>query len=221
MKVLDLTHTIRENMPVYPGTDTPKFVPVSSYEKDGYKETGVTMYTHTGTHVDPPAHIYAGRTSLDQFPVDQFIGKALSIDCRDLGEGEVITMAYIQKYGQKSDEADFLLFNLGWDKKWGTESYFGNYPCINEEVLEYIIAGNFKGIGFDVIGLDPIADTDLTRHKKLFENTDILNIENLKNLDQCGEELFWFSCFPLKLEDCDGSPIRAVAWFTTDMEVFP
>ena len=75
------------------------------------------------------------------------------------------------------------------------------------------IAGDYKGIGFDVIGLDPIADENLTRHKKLFQNKDIVNIENLKDLDKCGKGLFSFSCFPLKLENCDGSPIRAVAWF--------
>ena len=39
MKVIDLTHTIREDMPVYPGDDTPKLIPVSTYEKDGFKET--------------------------------------------------------------------------------------------------------------------------------------------------------------------------------------
>ncbi len=119
----------------------------------------------------------------------------------------------IRKYGAKADVADFLLFNLGWDKRWGTAGYFGDYPCIDEEVLDYIIRGNYKGIGFDVIGLDPIADINLIRHKKLFQACDIVNIENLKNLELCGNELFWFSCYPLKLENCDGSPIRAVAWF--------
>ncbi len=39
MKVIDLTHTIKEDMPVYPGTETPKLIPASSYEKDGFKET--------------------------------------------------------------------------------------------------------------------------------------------------------------------------------------
>lgn len=213
MKVIDLTHTIREDMPVYPGTDTPKFIPANSYEKDGFKETLVQMYTHTGTHMDPPAHLYADRTTLDRLPADQFIGKALVIDCRSLSEGEAITIENINKYGEKAAQADFLLFNLGWDKRWGTESYFGDYSCINDEVLTYIINGNYKGIGFDVIGLDPIADTNLTRHKKLFKNRDIINIENLKNLELCGNELFWFSCFPLKLENCDGTPIRAIAWF--------
>ena len=37
MKVIDLTHTIREDMPVYPGTETPGLLPASIYEKDGFK----------------------------------------------------------------------------------------------------------------------------------------------------------------------------------------
>lgn len=213
MKVIDLTHTIRENMPVYPGDDTPKLIPVSTYEKDGFKETLLQMYSHTGTHMDTPAHIFAGRTALDEFPIEQFIGKALVIDCRDLEEGQLISMERINKVLDRVKKADFLLFNLGWDKRWGTDSYFGDYPCINDEVLDFIINGDYKGIGFDVMGLDPISDVNLPRHKRLFQDTDIINIENLKNLDLCGSDLFYFSCFPLKIENCDGSPIRAVAWF--------
>ena len=186
MRVLDLTHTIAENMPVYPGTETPIFAGANTYEKDGFKETKLTMYTHTGTHMDPPAHLFAGRTTLDAFPASQFIGKALVIECSDLNEGKAITLERILQYGKDAENADFLLFYLGWDKRWGTDAYFGDYPCLDDAALDYIIAGDYKGIG---------------------------NIENLKDLDKCGKGLFSFSCFPLKLENCDGSPIRAVAWF--------
>lgn len=48
------------------------------------------MYSHTGTHMDPPAHLFAGRTTLDRFPVEQFIGRALVIHCPELREGERI-----------------------------------------------------------------------------------------------------------------------------------
>ena len=213
MKVVDLTHVIEANMPVYPGTEPPTFEPANTYEKDGFKETRISMFTHTGTHMDPPAHLYADRTTLDAFPADQFIGKALVIDCTSLKEGEAITMDHLKPYGDKVEKAVFLLFYLGWDKRWGTASYFGDYPCLDDSVMAYILAGNYKGIGFDVIGLDPISDENLTRHKRLFLEKDIINIENLCNLGLCGDELFWFSCFPLKLANCDGSPIRAVAWF--------
>lgn len=213
MKVLDLTHTIMPDMPVYPGTEPPIFTPANTYEKDGFKETKISMFTHTGTHMDPPAHLFPGRTTLDQFPAEQFIGRALVVDCRGLPDGGAITMEHLRKYGNLADEADFLLFCLGWDQYWGTDDYFGDYPCLDDAVLDHILAGSYKGIGFDIIGLDPIADANLTRHKKLFAHKDIVNIENLKALDKCPAGLFWFSCYPLKLAGADGSPIRAVAWW--------
>ena len=211
MTVIDLTHTIEDTMPVYPGTEPPRLETANTYEKDFFKETLITMFSHTGTHMDPPAHIFPEGKTLDQFPASQFIGKALVIDCRDLSEGDAITMDHIRKYEEKAAQADFLLFNLGWDRHWGTDAYFGDFPCMDMEVLNYILAGNYKGIGVDAISIDPI--DDLTRHRILFREKDIVNIENLKDLHLCGNDLFSFSCFPLKLRDCDGSPVRAVAWF--------
>lgn len=213
MRVIDLTHVIEEDMPVYPGTDAPSFEPANTYEENGFKETRLSMFSHTGTHIDPPAHLFADGATLDELPVDQFIGKALVVDCCDLADGELIARERIEQYGDRAVQADFLLFNTGWDARWGTDAYFGDYPCLSEDALDYIIAGDYKGIGFDVIGLDPIPDENLTRHKKLFAAKDMVNVENLKNLDLCGSDLFWFSCFPLKIKDSDGSPVRAVAWF--------
>ena len=63
MRVIDLTHTISENMPVYPGTEPPVLAGANTYEKDGFKETKLTMYTHTGTHMDPPRSSSARRSS--------------------------------------------------------------------------------------------------------------------------------------------------------------
>ena len=170
MKVIDLTHTISEDMPVYPGTEPPKLQQANTYEVDGFKETLMSMYSHTGTHMDPPNHLFADRTTLDAFPAEQFVGKALVIDCRDLGEGDTITIDRIKKYGKKAEDTDFLLFNLGWDE-------------------------------------------DLPIHKRLFREHEIVNIENLKNLDKCGDDLFWFFALPLKWEKADGAPIRAVAFW--------
>ena len=86
MKVIDLTHTIKEDMPVYPGTEKPKLEVASTYERDMFKETLFVMYSHTGTHIDPPAHIIEGKPALDSFGVEQFVGRGLVIDCRHLGK---------------------------------------------------------------------------------------------------------------------------------------
>lgn len=212
VKVIDLTHTIREHMPVFPGTEEPSLQVVSTYEANGFRETKLSICTHIGTHVDPPAHVLDGRTTLDQYDAGQFIGKALVIDCRHVREGEAITMECLRPYADKIGNADFLLFNTGWDAYWGTSRYFGEYPCIDDFVLEHVITGSYKGIGFDTFGIDPVEDEKLTRHMKLFQYREIVNVENLKNLHLCGRELCWFSCLPLKIEKGDGAPVRAVAW---------
>ena len=108
MRVIDLTHTINETMPVYPGTEPPKLIPANSYEENGFKETLLQFYSHTGTHVDPPAHLFAGRTTLDQFPIEQFTGKALVIDCRGLREGEDISMDFADGGNDQSDNPALL-----------------------------------------------------------------------------------------------------------------
>ena len=211
MRVIDLTHTICEDMPVFPGTEKPSLSPANSYETDGFKETLLRMFSHTGTHIDPPAHLFPEGKTLDAFPAEQFVGKALVIDCRGFSEGESVGIEHLKGYGRLLDEAEFLLFNFGWDTMWGTDGYFSDYPCLDLEVIDFIIAGNYKGIGFDVIGLDPISDVSLVRHNRLFAAKEIINIENLKDLHLCGDGLFTFCCLPLKTEKADGAPARAIA----------
>lgn len=211
MKVIDLTHTISENMPVYPGTEKPKLEVASTYEKHGFKETLLTMFSHTGTHMDSPAHLFSERTTLDSFSAEHFVGKGIVVDCSNLKEGQKITMKYIEAVKEKADTAQYILFYTGWDKYWGTDAYFGNYPYITEEVAEYLIKGKKKGVGIDVIGIDPIKDENLTIHKKLFAETDIVVIENLTSLDKVGNDIFTFCALPIKFKDSDGAPVRAIA----------
>lgn len=211
MKVIDLTHKISTNMPVYPGTERPKLEAANTYEKHGFQETLLTMFSHTGTHMDAPAHLFAHRPTLDSLPVEQFVGKGLVIDCSDLQKGQRITMEYIEAVKEKADQAEFILFHTGWDKYWGTASYFGEYPYITEEVVNYLIKGKKRGVGLDVIGIDPISDANLTIHKKLFAETDIVVIENLTCLGQVGDALFMFCALPIKFDNSDGAPIRAIA----------
>ncbi|MDY5211211.1 cyclase family protein [Intestinibacter sp.] len=210
MKVIDLTHTIKSDMPVFPGTGQPKLDPASSFEEDGFRETLLTMYSHTGTHMDAPAHVRKDGITLDKLPADKFVGKALVIDCSDLSEGDKIDISYINKYKDIINEAEFVLFKTNWDKYWDTDKYFGKFPVINDEVVDYLINSNKKGIGLDVISIEDIDSHDLPVHHKVLKNNLVI-IENLCNLDQIGNDLFTLCALPLKFIDSDGASIRAVA----------
>ena len=212
MQIFDLTHTIREDMPVYPGTRPPQLSTAFSYEKYGFRETLLTMLTHTGTHIDAPAHLYADKKTLDALPAAQFIGKALVIDCRSVPENGSISMQELAPYGELIHQVDFLLFCTGWDLKWGSPDYYEGFPCVDEEVFDLILRGSYKGIGFDTISLDPVSDSALTYHNRLFAEKEIINIENLKDLHLLGDRPVMFACPPLKVENADGGPTRAIAW---------
>lgn len=211
MRVVDLTHTISENMPVYPGTDQPVLAPANTYERNGFKETRLTMFSHTGTHMDPPAHVIEGGATLDSFPVDHFVGTAVVVDCRDLGFGGRATLEHVARCPH-ADKADFLLFDFGWSAYWGMPEYFGDYPCIGEDVVDYILGTGKRGVGLDTIGLDPIADEALSLHHRLLSCDTAVIMENLANLDCLIDKgLFTLCALPLRIEDADGSPLRAVA----------
>ncbi len=218
MRIIDLTHTISDDMPVYPGTESPTLKRATTYEEHGYKETLLHMFSHVGTHMDAPAHLFGDRKNLDEFDGEQFVGKALIVDCRHLGEGDKITMDDVIDKGEaKAREAEYLIFMTGWDKRWGDESYFGDYPVVTDEVADFAIETKKKGMGFDVIGLDPIADENLTLHKKVFAARDMVVIENLCHLDEVEEatngEMFTLIAAPIKYKNADGAPIRALAMF--------
>ena len=135
MKIVDLTHTIAENMPVYPGTEGPKLTTANTYETDGFKETLLKMYSHTGTHMDPLAHLQSWK-DIGSLSCVSFWGELLRWTVQRFAGGDRITMDMIDM--QTASSADYLLFNTGWSKYWGKKEYFGKYPCVTDEVIDYI-----------------------------------------------------------------------------------
>lgn len=207
MKVIDLTHTISEDMPVFPGTKSPVIVDGCTIDKDGFAEKTLTMFTHTGTHMDAPAHVLKGKRTLDQFPAGHFVGKAVVLDCTSL-EGK-INLSDLKKIEIKLESADFLILKTGWDQYWGKGSYFNDFPVLSIDAAKYLIQLDLRGIGVDTISVDPVDAANLPIHRVLFEK-ELIIVENLKLPIDLPDE-FIFSCLPLHLHDADGSPIRAVA----------
>jgi kynurenine formamidase len=212
-RIVDLTHVLNENITVYPGTVRPRFEVFNTVEKDGFAELNMTMVLHSGTHIDAPCHIVKNTKSLDQFSVDKFIGQAIVIPCHDQTE---ISLEFLQTYEDKIRQVDFILFFTGWQDKWNTEAYFDDAPVPTSEAAMWLTKFNLKGIGCDSFSMDtmiPAGDvgTDSLPNHHIFLGKEILLIENLTNLDKIPEGFFPFYCIPLKIENADGSPIRAFA----------
>jgi len=218
MKIIDLTHVISENMPMYPGTGAPKLHVAYSHDEYGFKETLISLYSHTGTHIDAPAHLYANGLTLDKYPVEQFAGKALIIDCRMLKKGEKITMTLIEEKGNSLNEAEFVLFLTGYSALWESPLYFKDFPLLSKEVVEWVNQRKLKGIGIDAPSFDTVtvddleqASDELHNHRAILKTNNTILLENLCRLEEVGVELFTLCALPLNTLNADGAPARVIA----------
>ncbi len=57
MNIIDLTRTIKTDMQVFPGTEPPKIELTNTLERNGFREMRLTLYSHTGTHLNAPSHL--------------------------------------------------------------------------------------------------------------------------------------------------------------------
>jgi kynurenine formamidase len=208
-RIIDLTHPLNNNIPVYPGTESPLFKQTFHIQQHGFTETKINMLTHHGTHIDAPAHMVLNGKTLDKFQADKYYGSALCINCNYLRNG-IIDLKFLEPFEEKIKLNDFLLLNTRWSEKWGTEAYYSNFPVLSKQACEWLSNFTLKGIGIDNISLDTIDSKNFENHFIVFEKEMII-IENLTNLNQLEDTEFILSCFPLKIENADGSPVRAVA----------
>lgn len=209
MRVIDLTYLLDENTPVYPGTQPPILKRVITLEEHRNRETLLTMYSHTGTHVDPPAHMIDGGAYLEDMPVGSFIGRGVLLDLsmHDVARFEV---SHFEPHAARIAHADYLLLKTGWSRHWGTPQYYVDSPYISVEAARYLATFSLRGIGLDTISIDEVNSPDFPSHRIVMERGMVV-VENLANLDEIREPNFLFGFFPLKFHLGDGSPVRAIA----------
>ncbi len=209
MKVIDLTHLMENGMPAYPGEESPVFEFKNTHEKNGYQVIRFTSLTHSGTHLDTPAHFCAGGLTIDKMDAENFAGKGVLMDCSDFGEYAEIPAEHLIKYKNDLLHADFALIYTGWDKFWNTEQYYRDFPVLSPEAAKFLASFKLKGIGLDVPSIDPVNSASFPNHQ-LILGKGLIIIENLANLQLLKGLDFYFTAFPLKIKDGDGSPVRAV-----------
>lgn len=208
MKLLDLTHTITEDMPVYPGDPGPRLTPGATVPRDGYRETLLTFCSHTGTHMDAPAHLFGDLSTLDALDVERFAGPAAAVDCTRLPAGAEIGPECLD--GLDLERLDFVLFSTGWCRYWGKPEYFAGFPVFSPACVGRLAAAGLKGVGVDAISVDPVDATDLPNHRALL-GAGMVIVENLVDIVDILEQTFSFCALPLKFAQADGAPVRAVA----------
>jgi|YelNatPaOPRAMG01_1025707.scaffolds.fasta_scaffold03969_11 kynurenine formamidase len=209
MRVLDLSHRIEPEMPMFPGDLPPEFQAAATVERDGYAARRIGLHSHTGTHVDAPAHLLAEGGTLDAMDPGRFVGSA-RVARVPAGETSAIGLNELQRLSGDLAGLSFLLIDTGWAKRWGTPGYQEGFPCLEPEAARWLAGSGLSGVGVDGPSFDPAGSDGLPVHRILLQAGKLL-VENLAGLDLVPEAPFLFACLPLPLARAEGAPVRAVA----------
>lgn len=192
--IIDLSHSLSESTPVYPDDPPVSLKLWAVIDRDGYYMNVLKMGEHSGTHVDAPAHFIPGGKTIDEMPLEKFIGEGIVLDVRG-GDGPV-RLDKIPDGGYFGKVVLFLTGGRG----------------LSPEVALFLVAEGARAVGTDAmsIGDDAVHKILLSAEVPVFEN--LANLESLIGVE------FTFVALPLRIEGGSGSPVRAVAIVHHELE---
>lgn len=209
MKVIDLSWPITNGTIVFPGDISPDISVKSTVEEDGCATLRLSFSSHTGTHIDAPAHMLVSGKTLDALPSETYFGLAQAADVTRCA-GRQIEIADIEASLKDVRNLDFVLLNTGWSARWDSPLYLEGYPVLSKAAASWLAEQGLKGIGVDTISIDAVSAADNEIHKILMAKGLII-IENLRCLELVSDEPFCLVALPLPLEHADGAPARVMA----------
>jgi arylformamidase len=212
VKHLDLTMTISESIPNFPGSPSPQFIPWSTINDDGYNLELLFLSSHTGTHLDAPYHFEKKGAKIHQIPVTRLVGIALLIKIKKVID-QAITKKDLLEFERKNGKIQnfsSIIFFTDWQRNLNKKFYFTNNPGLSKSATNYLVSKKINLVGIDSPSIDIGIDKSFTAHKILAKNN-ILIVENLSNLEKISTLEFNFIILPLKLKGATGSPVRAIA----------
>lgn len=193
----------------------------------------ITAITHTGTHMDAPAHY--GPTvdgepamTIDEIPLDWLRGHAVVLDFTWKKPGTEITPLDIQdqlaELTYELTGGELVLLNTGADDLWGTPEYLTEFPGLSAEATKYLVERDVRVIGTDAYGLDKPFTEMGARFSERSDSSELwpahfagrdvayCQIEKMANLDALPRQTdIPIIAQPIKIEDASAGWVRPVA----------
>lgn len=213
-KIINLSHIIENGMITYTGIPGPKIEDHLSREdsRQHYAE-GTTfqigkieMVANTGTYIDAPSHRFRDGKDLSQLET----ASVADLDGA-LFHADPAARAILPEIFEGKDlKGKAVLIHTGWDRHWGTESYFKHHPYLTRASAEYLKSEAPALVGIDSLNIDD--DTDGTRPAHtLLLGAGIAIVEHLCDLATLPDGGFKFFAVPAPVKGMGSFPVRAFA----------
>ena len=202
-KIIDISWPISPDMTAYKDRSVVAFTSTKTYESDHAREATVLLGTHSGTHVDAPAHFLEHGQSLDQINLNCLIGPCKVLDLTNIQE----KITAHDLYTFDITENDRILLKTKNSFLDSNARFDSLFVYLEKSGAEYLVSKNIKSIGIDYLGIER-NQSDHATHSILLEKN-IPIIEGLR-LGQVEPGEYILCCLPLALHGLEAAPARVV-----------
>ncbi len=225
--VVDLSHLISPQIPLWPGDPKVVFKVVATMAKDGYYLRSFTIGEHSATHMNAPNSFVSGNTeAITSYTPEQRVVPTVVIDARAQCAANAdyqLTQQDVLDWEAKNGKiapGSFVVMFTGWENKWNDPAAFINqdakgnlhFPGFAGATSKWLVTDRqIAGVGIDTHGVDPGSDTSYATNTEM-ANTHKIAIECMANLDQLPAKGATLVLAPLQLQNGSGSPMDIVAF---------
>lgn len=213
-RVVDLSHPVDDDTPVYPGDPEPSFTPATTIAEHGYNVLHVEMGSQTGTHLDAPYHFLEDGDRVEQLDPALLCAPAVIVDVRGKKPRSPIGWEDLAPRADELGQGVILVLHTGWSAHWGTDEYAA-HPYLDGDAARRVVDLGVRTVAIDAMSLDET--TDAAEHPSGFAaHFAVLGAggviaENLTHLDAVDFAEPVVSLLPILFRGADGAPVRAVA----------
>jgi kynurenine formamidase len=226
VRVVDLTQPLGPQTVVWPGRPAPAFEFVESHDRHGAFSQMVTLFEHSGTHIDAPRHFVDGAPTVDQISAEDLIRPLAVVDVHDRTADDrdyCLSVADLER-----DEVDngaiqpgsVVVIHTGWGRRSHDQvAYLGlsgdgalHFPGVAREAAEWLVSrARVTGIGIDTAGIDPGAAAQFDVHANITLPRGIWHLEGLVNLELLPARGATVFVGAIPLTGGSGAPARVIA----------
>lgn len=202
---IDISVSLRDAMVHWPGDPPISIRRVKDMEHgDTANLSMISMGAHSGTHIDAPIHFIQQGDGVDKMPLDATVSRARVIDIRD---PESIKPEELLRHHIRRGER-ILFKTQNSSSTWQTNVFVEDFVFISDKAASFLAERGVRIVGFDYLSVDSLKRGGSHVHKTLL-GAGIWIIEGL-DLSQVSAGNYELICLPLKPEQGDGAPAKAI-----------